>query len=440
MIDKEKVTKVCIDDFALKKCVSYGTIMVDIKTKRIIDLINSRDKDDVSKWLATYPNIKVVSRDGSTTYSAAIKEAHPKAIQVSDRFHLFKNIAESASKYLLKAMKVKIEIPATSETMQTNNLVLNKPNKAERIRIVKKLYAEGKNVSEISQLLGFADQTIRKYIKIQEKDIPEVKPVVREREHQEAIQKKQAKITLVKAMSEQGYSIYRIAKETGFTKKTIHNYLSNDCTCINGQYGNSRNGLLAPFREEVISLLSEGLTYEKTAEIIRNKGYTGSVAAIRGFITKERRQWKELQENRKEKTELISRKWLIKLLYKSLDEVKCISKEQFTTVIKIYPIIGQLYNTVESFKEIIRSKQSDKLEEWLFQVDKLEIPEIKSFVKGIERDINAVKNAIQYPYNNGLAEGSVNKLKIVKRIMYGRNSFDMLRSKLLRLELKRQIN
>ena len=54
--------------------------------------------------------------------------------------------------------------------------------------------------------------------------------------------------------------------------------------------------------------------------------------------------------------------------------------------------------------------------------------------------MDAVKNAIQFEFNNGLAEGSVNKLKVVKRIMYGRNSFDLLKSKLLRLELKRKIN
>ncbi|WP_407308165.1 transposase [Desulfosporosinus sp. SB140] len=63
-----------------------------------------------------------------------------------------------------------------------------------------------------------------------------------------------------------------------------------------------------------------------------------------------------------------------------------------------------------------------------------------SFIKGIARDIIAVKNAIKYDYNNGLAEGSVNKLKVVKRIMYGRNSFEMLRKKLLRLEKRRKFN
>lgn len=63
-----------------------------------------------------------------------------------------------------------------------------------------------------------------------------------------------------------------------------------------------------------------------------------------------------------------------------------------------------------------------------------------SFINGIKRDIATVKNAIRLNYNNGLAEGSVNKLKVAKRIMYGRNSFELLKGKLLRLELKRKIN
>ena len=65
---------------------------------------------------------------------------------------------------------------------------------------------------------------------------------------------------------------------------------------------------------------------------------------------------------------------------------------------------------------------------------------IDSFVNGLRRDIDAVKKAVELDYNNGLAEGSVNKLKVVKRIMYGRNSFELLKAKLLRLELKRKIN
>lgn len=78
----------------MKKRHIYGTVMIDIETKKIIDLLDSRDLDDVVKWLKTYPNLKIVSRDGSLTYAAAIRKAHPDAIQISDRFHLLKNLNE----------------------------------------------------------------------------------------------------------------------------------------------------------------------------------------------------------------------------------------------------------------------------------------------------------------------------------------------------------
>ncbi|HDR6248527.1 TPA: transposase [Bacillus cereus] len=94
MIDKNKVTKVCIDDFAIKKRQRYGTIMMDIETHKIIDLIPSRDLEDVIAWLKTFPNLKIVFRDSSITFRNAIAQAHPAVIQISDRFHLIKNLMD----------------------------------------------------------------------------------------------------------------------------------------------------------------------------------------------------------------------------------------------------------------------------------------------------------------------------------------------------------
>lgn len=93
------VTKVCIDDFAFRKRYTYGTIMVDMETHRIIDLLSSREIDDVAEWLKSYPNIKVVSRDGSISYYSAIKKADENIQQVSDRFHLLKGFTDAAKKY-----------------------------------------------------------------------------------------------------------------------------------------------------------------------------------------------------------------------------------------------------------------------------------------------------------------------------------------------------
>jgi transposase len=69
---------------------------VDIETKRVIGLLASREAADVAEWLKTHPNIKVVSRDGSASYASAIKQTHPEALQISDRFHLLKGLTEAA--------------------------------------------------------------------------------------------------------------------------------------------------------------------------------------------------------------------------------------------------------------------------------------------------------------------------------------------------------
>jgi len=83
---------------------------------------------------------------------------------------------------------------------------------------------------------------------------------------------------------------------------------------------------------------------------------------------------------------------------------------------------------------MLKSKNVEKVEEWIEKASNLKIRKIDKFVNGLKRDIQAVRNAIIYEYNNGLAEGSVNKLKVIKRIMYGRNKFEMLRQKVRLLE------
>jgi transposase len=103
-------------------------------------------------------------------------------------------------------------------------------------------------------------------------------------------------------------------------------------------------------------------------------------------------------------------------------------------------LFRQIIHLVETFRKLMKSKQVEDLDIWIVKAQALEISEINSFVNGILRDIEAVKNAITYDYNNGLAEGKVNKIKVTKRIMYGRCGFKLLKEKLLRLEFQHQIN
>lgn len=82
IVDKSSVIRVCVDDFAFRKRYAYGTVMVDLDTHRIIDIIDSRETKQVEEWLKSYPYLEVISRDGAQTYSSAAKKSHPNAIQV----------------------------------------------------------------------------------------------------------------------------------------------------------------------------------------------------------------------------------------------------------------------------------------------------------------------------------------------------------------------
>jgi len=146
MIDKATVTMVCVDDFALKKRERYGTVMVDIATGNVVDMLESRDYEDVEKWFKSFPNIQVFSRDGSITYAKAMRDSHPKAKQISDRFHLLKNLTDYCKDYIKRTIRNKIEIQSTEETSANNIAVKAKyeyDTTWDLITDVKKLRGEG---------------------------------------------------------------------------------------------------------------------------------------------------------------------------------------------------------------------------------------------------------------------------------------------------------
>ena len=180
---------------------------------------------------------------------------------------------------------------------------------------------------------------------------------------------------------------------------------------------------------------SEGKTYEEIYQDIKADGYKGTVAAIRMYMQKERAHGRESILQGKEYIHRIS---LTRLVYKTLEEVKTITKEQYKAVLKQYPELAKLYELLREFNRILFSKKAEQLESWIENASTLvALPELQSYVNGLRNDKDAVKNAILYDYNNGLAEGSVTKIKLIKRVMYGRNSFELLKAKVLFHELSR---
>jgi transposase len=188
---------------------------------------------------------------------------------------------------------------------------------------------------------------------------------------------------------------------------------------------------------EIDTLIDQGYTCNKVEEIIRQKGYIGSSTLLRYYRSKFKKHLYEKQQSSDEKvqnTETINRSLLLKVLYNPVSKIKNLSLEQLEKVCDKYPMFKKIMDLVNRFKAVLKGNHIESLDKWIEEAVGLENREVSSFINGITRDITAVKNAIQYDYNNGLAEGSVNKLKVIKRIMYGRCSFEMLRKKILRRE------
>lgn len=89
------------------------------------------------------------------------------------------------------------------------------------------------------------------------------------------------------------------------------------------------------------------------------------------------------------------------------------------------------YDLVQDFRQMLHHLEGHKLDEWLAKVVNSQIRELQSFVRGVERDKAAVVAALTYPLNNGVVEGHVNKLKLIKRMMFGRAGFPLLRQRVI---------
>jgi len=371
--------------------------MVDIDTRRVVDMIESRETDDVSRWLKSYPNIKVVARDGSSQYAAAITEAHPGAIQVNDRFHLLKNLTDHAKQHIAQTVTSRFRVKTDED----------KP--------------DGKQGGywEKGGCHG---------------------PDLLERRHSASVGRKLATVEKVRSLASKGTPVTDIARECGIDRKTVQRYLDPGFDPESSHYGSSMPSKLEPYKKKIDSMLKDRRKFKEIESAVRKDGYVGSGSAIRMYATRSRRLLKAVNEGLLEGTELIERKWLVKLLYRPAEDVKGITAGQVDSVIAEHPEISTLYDTVRSFKEMVFAKKDEDVDAWIEAALECGIDGIVSFANGLSADLKAVKNAVALDYSNGLAEGSVNKIKVIKRIMYGRCSFTLLRNKTLIRERMRLIN
>jgi hypothetical protein len=176
------VTVLGVDDFALRRGHVYGTVLVDIDTRRPIDLLADREADTFAAWLGEHPGAEVICRDRAGAYAEGARTGAPEAIQVADRWHLWHNLAEHVEKTVAAhhgclcqpdtiAAEVGIE-PGTADDLveraeaaqvqRKENSALVTRTKA-RYQAVQALKADGKGIKTIVRELGLAKETVRRF-------------------------------------------------------------------------------------------------------------------------------------------------------------------------------------------------------------------------------------------------------------------------------------
>ena len=372
--ERREVKEIGVDDWAFRKGVTYGSIIVSLETGSVIDLLGDRDVSSFQTWLDKHAHVAVVSRDRSTDYTAAIAATGRNITEVADRFHLNMNMSDCVTKVIGSHYDEYRSTVRPAEVQETPKV----DSRQVIFNEVKELQAEGLNIAQISKKLDIARQTVRKYMGWD--TLPK------------RASKERLPYFLYDTYVEEEYrhgkdlrKIFAEIKEEGFP------------------------GSRTPFYDHY-SYLSDG-----------HHGYRAKHEVEKMRNTP-----------RSDREPLLPIRQIAHIVDKSIRKKKMV-KDEVTLVEKMMSFgwFRDIYNAASSFYATIMGDDVDDLDTWLEKYGKSPIHELRSFAYGIKMDLKAVRNAIALDTSNGIVEGFVNKLKAVKRVMYGRASLDLLKRKMV---------
>ncbi|MGW9031869.1 ISL3 family transposase [Streptomyces sp. NPDC055722] len=162
-----------VDDFALRRRHRYATIITDAETGRRVAVLPDREAATLESWLRDHPGIEVVCRDGSATYAEAVRRALPAAVQVSDRWHLWRNLCD----------KVLLEVRAHAGCWATINPPrpggVREQTTRDRWHKVHSLLGQGVGLLDCSRRLNLALNTVKRYARMPEPQALRIAPAYR---------------------------------------------------------------------------------------------------------------------------------------------------------------------------------------------------------------------------------------------------------------------
>jgi transposase len=411
-----QVTVLGVDDFAKHKGHSYATVLLDMDDHRVIDVLPDREAGTFARWLIEHPGVQVICRDRAGAYAAGAREGAPGVQQVADRFHLWQSMGEAVEKTVITHRAAlrepepdpdaeKAAVKETAQSADPAGTPVTEPALEPNARSCAPPEPDG-----VRDVLG-----------------RERRLVTRHRERYAAVH----------ALLGEGHSLTEIGRRLGIGQDTVRRFAR--ATSIEEVLfkATHRASILDEFKPYLNQRWNDGVTNAATLHAeLRTRGWTGSIQAVRRYVSQFRPADGRTRAARTAartpaapatpappKPRKVTRWIMTRPDHLTSDEAA-----HLTRILDRSPELAATATHVHAFATMMTNLQGHNLDQWIDRVRADPLPALHSFATGLQRDHDAVLAGLTLPYSSGAVEGTVCKIKFLKRLMYGRANFDLLRA------------
>lgn len=389
-----------VDDWALRRGQRYGTLLCDLERHCPVDVLDGRNADTVAAWLQQHPDIQVITRDRATCYSEGASAGAPQAIQVADRFHLMQNLRQALTRMLERHHKeVHLAARDVAATPQTHDASADTAKPARRAR--KHRLPRGPTLQEVRRA------------------------------------RRLERFTQVIELHQQGISQRAIAKQLAIHRETVGKYIRT------GQVPERAPRQHASKTDPHIDYLRKrwkdgcrnaALLFEE----LKTQGFRGSYCGVRRRIAPWRREEEAGPSGAHSMASPAVRppsaRRLAGLLRRDIGDLDDQDRRLVEALLRRCPEVSAAAILARDFATMVRQLRGGLLDSWIRQAwDKSAPRELRRFATSLKSDYAAVKAALTTRWSNAQLEGQVNRLKLIKRQMYGRAKLDLLRQRVLHI-------
>jgi transposase len=371
-----------VDEFALRKGHVYGTVLIDMATRKPVDLLPDREAASFAAWLTAHPGAQAICRDRSGSFAEGARLGAPGAIHVADRWHLYHNLAE-----------------AVERVVAAHAACLREPDPPPPAAAVESALVEPQTPSR-SATLGPGR--------------------LHERVHQ--------RHAAVHGLLEQGRGIKQVARDLNLAIGTVRRYARAEKPGdLLGNQWQHRASPLDEFKPHLRRRLAEGATNAAALyREIKALGYRGTCNPVRLYVRGYRPDKPPAPApapSARKVTGYLTRH------PSGLDEDEA---KQRAAILGRCPELAALAGHVRAFAKMMANLEGHLLDEWIADAHASGLAPLAAFARGLAADYEAVRNGLTLPHSSGAVEGNVNRIKMLKRQMYGRANFDLLRLRVLK--------